>query len=92
MVWTTLKEAWTTSKKSSSTINWVSVAELETQMQAIVESYQCEWKTTIENPEKLKRFRTFVNSDKTDNSIVFVEERDQIRPATEQEIQFKKVV
>ena len=59
-------------------------------MQAIIDTYQCEWKTTIDNPEKMKRFRTFVNSDKTDNNIIFVEEREQIRPATEQEIKFKK--
>ena len=60
--------------------------ELEKEMQHIVDTYQCEWKTTIENPEKVKRFRTFVNSEEKDNSIVFVEEREQIRPATEEEI------
>ena len=61
-------------------------AELESEMQVVIDAYQCEWKTTIENPEKLKRFRTFVNSDEKDNTIVFVEERDQIRPATEEEM------
>lgn len=55
---------------------------LEAQMQAVVNTYQCEWKTTIENPESLKRFRQFVNSDKSDSSIQFVDERGQIRPAT----------
>ena len=30
--------------------------DLEAQMEAVVGSYQCEWKTTIEDPEKLKRF------------------------------------
>jgi nitrite reductase (NADH) large subunit len=59
--------------------------ELEAEMQLVVDSYQCEWKTTIESPEKLKRFRTFVNSEEKDNNVVFVEERDQIRPATEDE-------
>lgn len=54
--------------------------ELESEMQHIVSTYQCEWKTTIDDPEKLKRFRTFVNSDAQDETIVFVEERDQIRP------------
>ncbi len=62
------------------------VDELENQMQSLVDTYQCEWKTTIEDPEKLKRFRTFVNSDEKDNTVVFVEEREQIRPATEDEI------
>lgn len=59
--------------------------ELEQQMEAIIASYQCEWKTTLENPQALKRFRQFVNSDGSDTNIQFVEERGQIRPATEQE-------
>ena len=61
--------------------------DLEAHMQNVVDTYQCEWKTTIEDEEKLKRFRYFVNSDKTDENIVFVEERGQIRPANEQERQ-----
>lgn len=60
--------------------------ELESDMDLVVDTYQCEWKTTIESPEKLKRFRTFVNSDAKDNTVVFVEEREQIRPATEEEV------
>lgn len=60
-------------------------AELESEMALVIDTYQCEWKTTIEDPEKLKRFRTFVNSDEKDNTVVFVEEREQIRPATEEE-------
>ncbi len=59
--------------------------KLEAQMQHVVDSYQCEWKTTIEDESKLKRFRHFVNSDKADEKVLFVEERGQIRPATEQE-------
>lgn len=61
--------------------------ELESHMQNVVDTYQCEWKTTIADEEKLKRFRHFVNSDKTDENIVFVEERGQIRPANEDERQ-----
>lgn len=60
--------------------------ELESEMQIVVDAYQCEWKTTIEDESKLNRFRTFVNSDAKDNTIHFVEEREQIRPATEEEI------
>ena len=60
-------------------------AELEEQMNNIVGTYQCEWKTTIEDPEKLKRFRQFVNSEAEDRDIIFVEERGQPRPATEEE-------
>ncbi|WP_428355034.1 nitrite reductase large subunit NirB [Methyloprofundus sp.] len=61
--------------------------DLETQMQNVVETYQCEWKTTIADEKKLKRFRHFINSDKTDDNIIFVEERGQIRPANEEERQ-----
>ncbi len=59
--------------------------DLEAQMQQVIDSYQCEWKTTVEDPEKTKRFRTFVNSEQGDNNVVFVAEREQIRPATENE-------
>jgi nitrite reductase (NADH) large subunit len=59
--------------------------ELEVQMQNVVDSYQCEWKTAIENEQSRKRFRQFVNSEESDMNIVFVEEREQIRPATESE-------
>jgi len=61
--------------------------DLEAQMDAVVGSYQCEWKTTIEDPEKLKRFRQFVNSEAQDKAIIFVEERGQLRPVKEEELQ-----
>ena len=57
------------------------VADLEAEMAHVVGTYECEWKATIEDPEKLKRFRTFVNSDAGDDSLVFVRERGQRRPA-----------
>ena len=59
--------------------------ELEKQMQNVVDTYQCEWKTTIESEEQLKRFRQFVNSDAIDSNIEFVTEREQIRPAKDEE-------
>lgn len=59
--------------------------ELEMQMQYVADTFACEWKEAINNPETLKRFRSFVNSDEVDNNVVFVEERGQIRPATAQE-------
>ncbi|HHZ69397.1 MAG TPA: nitrite reductase large subunit [Methylococcaceae bacterium] len=59
--------------------------QLEQQMDYVIETYQCEWKTTLESPEHLKRFRHFVNSDQLDEGVVFVEERGQVRPANEQE-------
>jgi nitrite reductase (NADH) large subunit len=59
--------------------------ELETQMQSVVDTYQCEWKTTVDDETKLRRFRQFVNSTEEDSNVVFVEERGQIRPASEDE-------
>ena len=56
-------------------------AELEAQMQHVVDTYQDEWKTAISDPGKRKRFRPFLNTDASDPTIVMVEERGQIRPA-----------
>ena len=60
-------------------------AELEAQMRHVVDSYQCEWKTAVTDPAVRKRFRSFVNSERPDEHIVFVEERGQIRPARPEE-------
>ena len=62
------------------------VADLEAEMAHVVGTYECEWKATVEDPEKLKRFRTFVNSDEGDDSLVFVRERGQRRPAVASEV------
>jgi nitrite reductase (NADH) large subunit len=59
--------------------------ELDAQMQHVVDTYQCEWKTAVTNPEVRKRFRSFVNSDKVDQTVMFVKERGQIRPARPEE-------
>ena len=59
--------------------------ELEAQMQHVVDTYQCEWKTALSDTEKLKRFRQFVNSDQEDSNVVFVQERGQVRPANDAE-------
>jgi nitrite reductase (NADH) large subunit len=55
--------------------------ELEADMQKLVDTYECEWKKAINDPEIMKRFRHFVNSDDPDKNVVFVTERGQIRPA-----------
>ncbi|HEY6452575.1 MAG TPA: nitrite reductase large subunit NirB [Steroidobacteraceae bacterium] len=60
-------------------------AELEADMARVVENYQCEWNTALNEPATLKRFRHFVNSDRSDDNVIFVQERGQIRPATAQE-------
>jgi len=55
--------------------------ELERQMQAVVDTYQCEWANAISDPEKLKRFRSFVNDSRPDPDIIYTSERGQLRPA-----------
>jgi nitrite reductase (NADH) large subunit len=56
-------------------------AELERQMQAFVESYQCEWKAVVDDPEKRRFFAQFANTDETAQGVEFVTERGQKRPA-----------
>ncbi|MFL9925022.1 nitrite reductase large subunit NirB [Herbaspirillum lusitanum] len=57
-------------------------AELENDMQHVVDTYECEWKKAVTDPETRKRFRHFVNSKEADRNVKFVDERGQIRPAT----------
>ena len=57
-------------------------SELEAQMQHVVDQYECEWANALNDPEKLKRFRTFVNDRRADPDVHFVREREQRRPAT----------
>jgi nitrite reductase (NADH) large subunit len=66
--------------------------QLEQQMQQVIDTYQCEWLTTIKDESKLKRFRHFINSDQPDDQVVFVEERGQIRPADENERKHFKIM
>jgi nitrite reductase (NADH) large subunit len=60
-------------------------AELEADMARVIGGYQCEWRKAIDDPQTLKRFRHFVNSDRADDNVLFVEERGQIRPADRDE-------
>ncbi|MFC5729168.1 MULTISPECIES: nitrite reductase large subunit NirB [Nocardioides] len=56
--------------------------ELEAAMDKHVESYFDEWKATIEDPEKMARFVSFVNAPGVpDPNISFRDERGQIAPA-----------
>jgi nitrite reductase (NADH) large subunit len=55
--------------------------ELERMMQAVVDTYKCEWKEVVNDPEKRRLFQQFVNTDETEPTIEFVTERGQKRPA-----------
>ncbi len=57
-------------------------SELEAAMARHVEGYEDEWRATLEDPDKLARFVSFVNApDTPDPHIAFVEERGQAVPA-----------
>jgi nitrite reductase (NADH) large subunit len=57
-------------------------SELEAAMEKHVDSYFDEWKATIEDPEKMARFVSFVNAPGVpDPNISFREERGQIQAA-----------
>ncbi len=56
-------------------------AELESDMARHVDTYFDEWRATLEDPDKLRRFVSFVNAPGTpDSTIEFTTEREQIRP------------
>ncbi|TFC00621.1 MULTISPECIES: nitrite reductase large subunit NirB [unclassified Cryobacterium] len=56
--------------------------ELEAAMLAHVGHYEDEWAATLKDPERLRRFRSFVNAPGTaDPALMQVIERDQPRPA-----------
>lgn len=55
-------------------------AQWEIEMQLLVDSYKCEWKEAVENPEIRKRFSHFVNKpEEKDPTIKFEPLRDQKR-------------
>ncbi len=57
-------------------------SELEASMERHVATYFDEWRATIEDPEKLARFVSFVNAPGVpDPHISFETEREQIKPA-----------
>jgi len=55
--------------------------DLEKQMAYLIGTYQCEWKTVVDDPERRQQFRQFVNTTETQPGIEFVSERGQKRPA-----------
>ncbi|WP_411993710.1 nitrite reductase large subunit NirB [Agarivorans sp. DSG3-1] len=56
--------------------------QLEADVTKLIENFSCEWTDTINDEVQLKRFAHFINSDQRDNNVVFVDEREQHRPAT----------
>ena len=56
-------------------------AELEQQMQFLVDTYKCEWKEVVNDPARRRWFQQFVNTDETEVGIEIITERGQHRPA-----------
>jgi nitrite reductase (NADH) large subunit len=57
-------------------------AELDEAMSRHVASYADEWRATLDDPDKLRRFASFVNAPEArDHTVVMVTERGQPRPA-----------
>ncbi|KAG9119852.1 hypothetical protein FRC07_004917 [Ceratobasidium sp. 392] len=56
-------------------------ADLDSEMDALVGTYQCEWTTVVKDPERRKEFRQFVNTDERQPQIEPIIERGQQRPA-----------
>ncbi|SOB85331.1 assimilatory nitrite reductase (NAD(P)H) large subunit precursor [Streptomyces sp. 1331.2] len=57
-------------------------AELDDLMERHIGGYRDEWAETLTDPERLRRFASFVNAPGTpDPAVTFVPERGQIRPA-----------
>ncbi|MDT9690741.1 nitrite reductase large subunit NirB [Streptomyces sp. P9(2023)] len=55
--------------------------ELEALMTAHVADYRDEWAATLDDPDRLRRFVSFVNAPEApDPTVRFVPERDQIKP------------
>ncbi|MDQ3395021.1 MAG: nitrite reductase large subunit NirB [Bacteroidota bacterium] len=55
-------------------------AQLEREMEFMIETYSCEWKEVVNNPELRKRFNHFVNTNEPDENIKFRGERGQKVP------------
>lgn len=55
-------------------------ADMERQMQELVDSYFCEWTEILRDPERQKAFRQFDNTAETVDTVEIITERGQERP------------
>jgi NAD(P)H-dependent nitrite reductase large subunit/NAD(P)H-dependent nitrite reductase small subunit len=55
--------------------------DLERQIEALVDSYACEWRGVLEDPVKRAQFRHFANDAAGDGAVTRVVERGQRRPS-----------
>ena len=59
---------------------------LEQEMQRVVDSYQCEWRTTLEDPSRRALFTATLNSEAPDETLHYAQVRGQRQPAGAQRI------
>jgi nitrite reductase (NADH) large subunit len=57
-------------------------ADLERQVQFLVDTYKCEWREVVENPERRRLFAQFINTGETEPTIELIAQRGQQRPAS----------
>ncbi|NWA61668.1 nitrite reductase small subunit NirD [Pantoea sp. B9002] len=57
---------------------------LEQEMQSVVESYQCEWHSTLQDASRRALFSATVNSDQADETLHYVQVRGQRQPAPQE--------
>ncbi|KAF2768280.1 nitrite reductase [Teratosphaeria nubilosa] len=56
-------------------------ADLEKQMEDLVGTFFCEWTEVLQDPERMKLFKQFGNTDEYVENVDKVEDREQQRPA-----------
>jgi nitrite reductase [NAD(P)H], large subunit/nitrite reductase [NAD(P)H], small subunit len=56
--------------------------ELEQEMARVIETYQCEWQTTLNDPQRLAQFRSYINSDMPDEAVQRHDVRGQLQPVS----------
>lgn len=66
-------------------------AELETQMQGIVDAFVCEWADVVNSPEKRARFTHFAGSQDTEPPVPMIVERAQRAPSPWPRVKAAKV-
>ncbi|MBN2623454.1 MAG: (2Fe-2S)-binding protein, partial [Acidimicrobiales bacterium] len=55
-------------------------ADLDADMARHVAAYECEWRATLDDPERMARFRPYLNADEPDDSLAYVRVRGQRQP------------
>ena len=55
--------------------------QLESDMQHLLDTYQCEWTSVVNDPALRAKFTHYANSEELDSNIEWVPERDHQRPA-----------